>query len=127
LLWFASGPAIAALGAAPTGFGYSLFYPGLGIEAMRRAPPQSRGLAMGTYTVFLDVALGFGSPLLGLIAGRAGLGTAFLVTAIIVACAAIVAVLLLVSPASEGIRRENLCRCARFEFVSCVVGLCGRH
>jgi MFS family permease len=99
LLWFASGPAIAALGAALTGFGYSLVYPGLGVEAVRRAPPQSRGLAMGAYTVFLDVALGFGSPLLGLIAGRAGLGTVFLVTAIIVACAAIVAVLLLVSPA----------------------------
>ena len=99
LLWFACGPAIAALGAALTGFGYSLVYPGLGVEAVRRAPPQSRGLAMGAYTVFLDVALGFGSPLLGLIAGRAGLGTVFLVTAIIVACAAIVAVLLLVSPA----------------------------
>jgi predicted MFS family arabinose efflux permease len=54
---------------------------------------------MGAYTVFLDVALGLGSPLLGLIAGRAGLGTVFLVTAIIVACAAVVAVLLLVSPA----------------------------
>ena len=54
---------------------------------------------MGAYTVFLDVALGFGSPLLGLIAGWAGLGTVFLVTAIIVACAAIIAVRLLVSPA----------------------------
>jgi hypothetical protein len=27
---------------------------------------------MGAYTVFLDVALGFGSPALGLIAGRFG-------------------------------------------------------
>src|SRR3954467_1055208 len=99
LLWFAPGPVIAALGAALTGFGYSLVYPGLGVEAVRRAPPQSRGLAMGAYTVFLDVALGFGSPLLGLIAGGAGLGAVFLVTAILVACAAIIAVRLLVSPA----------------------------
>jgi hypothetical protein len=41
-----------------TGFGYSLVYPG----CVRRAPPESRGLAMVAYTVFL------GSPALGLIA-----------------------------------------------------------
>ena len=73
LIWFASKAVLAAAGAALTGFGYSLVYPGLGVEAVRRAPPQSRGLAMGAYTVFLDVALGFGSPALGLIAGWTGL------------------------------------------------------
>ena len=67
LIWFAASPMLAAAGAALTGFGYSLVYPGLGVEAVRRTPPQSRGLAMGAYTVFLDVALGFGSPALGLI------------------------------------------------------------
>ena len=72
LIWLASGPVMAAAGAALTGFGYSLVYPGLGVEAVRRAPPESRGLAMGIYTAFLDVALGFGSPALGLIAGWAG-------------------------------------------------------
>ena len=55
------------------------------VEAVRHAPPQSRGLAMGAYTVFLDMALGFGSPALGLIAGWAGPSAAFLATAIIVA------------------------------------------
>ena len=84
LIWFASNPVLAAAGAALTGFGYSLVYPGLGVEAVRRAPPQSRGLAMGAYTVFLDVALGFGSPALGLIAGWTGLGSVFLVSAILV-------------------------------------------
>ena len=58
LIWFAINPILAAAGAALTGFGYSLVYPGLGVEAVRRTPPQSRGLAMGAYTVFLDVALG---------------------------------------------------------------------
>jgi len=56
LIWFASNPVLAAAGAALTGFGYSLVYPGLGVEAVRRAPPQNRGLAMGAYTVFLTGA-----------------------------------------------------------------------
>jgi MFS family permease len=73
LIWYASSRSVATLGASLAGFGYSLVYPGLGVEAVRRAPPQSRGLAMGAYTGFLDVALGFGSPVLGLIAGRFGL------------------------------------------------------
>jgi MFS family permease len=91
LIWFASSSVLAAAGAALTGFGYSLVYPGLGVEAVRRAPPQSRGLAMGAYTVFLDVALGFGSPALGLLAGWKGLGSVFLASAIVVLCAAVVA------------------------------------
>jgi predicted MFS family arabinose efflux permease len=95
LIWFASNPVLAATGAALTGFGYSLVYPGLGVEAVRRTPPQSRGLAMGAYTVFLDVALGFGSPLLGLIAGWRGLGSVFLVSAIIALGAAVIAAWLL--------------------------------
>ena len=64
LIWLAPDRASGAAGAAFTGFGYALVYPGLGVEAVRRAPAQSRGLAMGAYTVFLDVALGVGSPVL---------------------------------------------------------------
>jgi MFS family permease len=60
--------ALALAGAALTGFGYSLVYPGLRVEAIRRVAPQNRGLAMGAYTAFLDVALGFGIPALGLLA-----------------------------------------------------------
>ena len=33
---------------------------------------------MGAYTVFLDVALGFGTPALGLLASRAGIGSCFM-------------------------------------------------
>lgn len=71
--WFA----LALTGAALAGLGYSLVYPGLGVEAARLMPKQSRGLAMGAYTAFLDVALGFGTPLLGFVGDRAGLGTVF--------------------------------------------------
>ena len=87
---------MGTLGAALTGMGYALVYPGLGVEAVRRAPPESRGLGMGAYTVFLDVALGFGSPVLGLIAGWAGLGAVFSASAVAVLAAAGIAVRLLV-------------------------------
>jgi hypothetical protein len=37
---------------------------------------------MGAYTAFLDVALGFGTPVLGFLAERAGLGSAFVASAL---------------------------------------------
>jgi MFS family permease len=77
LIWIAPSFALALTGAALTGFGYSLVYPGLGVEAVRLVPAQSRGLAMGAYTAFLDVALGFGTPALGFLADHVGLGAAF--------------------------------------------------
>jgi MFS family permease len=101
LIWLASGPAVAAAGAVLTGFGYALVYPGLGAEAVRRAPPESRGLAMGTYTAFLDLALGFGSPALGLIAAWAGLGSVFLASTLVVLCAAAIAARLLQAPSLQ--------------------------
>jgi MFS family permease len=76
LLWLASGRILAATGAALAGFGYSLVYPGLGIEAVRRSPSESRGLAMGAYTACLDLALGIAGPVLGLVASGTGLGAA---------------------------------------------------
>jgi MFS family permease len=72
----------ALAGAALTGFGYSLVYPALGVEAVRSVPAQNHGLAMGAYTAFLDVALGFGTPVLGFLAERAGLGSAFIASAL---------------------------------------------
>ena len=83
LLWLADLPELALLGAALTGIGFSLVYPGFGVEAMLRVPPQSRGLAMGAYTAFLDLALGVGGPALGLVANSAGLPTVFLVGALV--------------------------------------------
>jgi MFS family permease len=102
LIWLAPGRELATAGAALAGFGYSLVYPGLGVEAVRRAPPESRGLAMGAYTVFLDVALGFGSPALGLIAGMAGLGSVFFASALIVLGGAVIALRLLHTSSPQG-------------------------
>jgi predicted MFS family arabinose efflux permease len=83
------------IGAGLTGFGYSLVYPGFGVEAVRRAPAESRGLAMGAYTAFLDVALAGASPLLGLVAAASDIGTVFLVGALSVVCAAPIALRLM--------------------------------
>lgn len=91
LVWAASSPAMAVAGAALTGLGYSLVYPGLGIEAVRRAPPESRALAMGAFTACLDLALGIANPALGLVAARWGIASIFLVSACVVAAAAAVA------------------------------------
>lgn len=99
LIWLATRPELALLGAALTGFGFSLVYPGFGVEAVRRVPPQSRGLAMGAYTAFLDAAQGLASPALGLIARGAGLSAVFLASAITVLSAIVVASWLLVHPA----------------------------
>jgi MFS family permease len=95
LIWFASSAELAFAGAVLTGFGYSLVYPGFGVEAVRRAPPQSRGLAMGAYTAFLDLALGLASPALGLVANEAGIAAVFLASTLVVMCAAGIAVRLL--------------------------------
>jgi MFS family permease len=102
LIWLAPGRSVAMAGAALAGFGYSLVYPGLGVEAVRCAPPQSRGLAMGAYTAFLDVAFGFGSPALGLIAARFGLDAAFLVSALIALGAAAIPMRLLFARTVNG-------------------------
>ena len=88
LIWHASGPIAALVGVTITGFGYSLVFPGLGVEAMRLAPLNSRGVAMGTFTAFLDLGLGLASPILGLIADVSGLSAVFLVSAGVVACTA---------------------------------------
>lgn len=87
----ASSALLATLGAALGGFGYSLVYPGFGVVAVSRIAPTQRGLAMGLFTAFLDVAMAVGSPLLGWIGACAGLATLFLASAIIVLGAAGVA------------------------------------
>jgi MFS family permease len=92
--WFA----LALTGAALAGLGYSLVYPGLGVEAARLMPSESRGLAMGAYTAFLDVALGFGTPALGLLGDHAGLSAVFGASMLAALGAAAVAAMLVPKP-----------------------------
>lgn len=82
ILGMATSGTIATIGAVIAGAGFSLVFPSLGLEAVRRAPAEQRGLAMGTYNAFLDLTLGLGSPLLGWLGGHAGLGSVFVASGI---------------------------------------------
>jgi MFS family permease len=73
---------IAILGAAIAGAGFSLVFPSLGVEAVRRVTPANRGLAMGTYNAFTDLTLGIGTPALGFLASKAGIAAVFGASAI---------------------------------------------
>lgn len=74
-------PWVALLGTAVTGFGYSLVFPALGVEAVRRVPAESRGVALGAFLACFDLGLGAAGPVTGLVAGGFGLPAAFLAAA----------------------------------------------
>jgi MFS family permease len=98
LIWQAGHVRTAYIGAAFTGFGYSLAFPGFGVEAVRRAPPQSRGVAMGAFMAFLDMSLGVTGPSAGAIANAAGVNSVYLAGAVAVALSTIVAMALIINP-----------------------------
>ncbi|TGP85969.1 MULTISPECIES: arabinose transporter [unclassified Mesorhizobium] len=91
LMGLARSSVLASSGAALAGLGYSLVYPALGVEAVGGTSPESRGLAMGIYTAFLDVAMALGSPALGWAADRAGLSVVFFISAGVTFCTTAIA------------------------------------
>jgi MFS family permease len=111
VLWAAPWASLALVGAAITGFGYSLVYPAFGLEAIRRAPLGSRGLAIGAYTAFLDLALGLGSPALGFVGNFAGVGAIFLVSGVVVLGAAAIAVRVGASMPQRGLAPTRIAAC----------------
>ena len=98
LIWQSPNVAMAYVGAAFTGFGYSLAFPSFGVEAVRRAPPQSRGVAMGAFIAFLDISLGITGPAAGAIANATSVSTVYLASAVTVALSTVVALYLVVNP-----------------------------
>jgi MFS family permease len=86
LLWLAPNAELALAGAALSGFGFSLVFPALGVEAVNLVPASSRGAAVGAYSLFIDLSLGITGPLAGAIAAGFGFASIFLFAAL-AACA----------------------------------------
>lgn len=78
LIWLASHPATAIVGAATAGFGFAMLFPALGMIVVDLAPPQNRGAAIGAYSMFTDVALCVTGPIAGILASRTGYPAPFL-------------------------------------------------
>ncbi len=81
IIWLAMSPAEALSGAIITGLGYSLVFPSLGIEAMRRVSHENRGMVIGTFTACFDLGLAGAGPLAGIVASSFSLPAVFMVAA----------------------------------------------
>jgi predicted MFS family arabinose efflux permease len=87
LIGSASTPVLALLGAVLTGAGYSLVFPSLGVEALKRVVGENRGLVLGAYLASFDLGLALAGPSAGAVARSYGLNAAFFVAAAASICA----------------------------------------
>jgi MFS family permease len=87
ILWLSGSPWVAMVAAALSGFGFSLVFPAIGVEAVERVPEQNRGSALGVYTGFSDVSFFLVGPAAGAIIGAFGYASAFLFALICVVIA----------------------------------------
>ncbi len=78
LIATAAAPLVAAAGAGLAGLGYSLVFPSLAVEAVRRVPAESRGIALAAFLACFDFGLGASGPLMGLVASVSSLPMAFI-------------------------------------------------
>ncbi|WP_072348835.1 MULTISPECIES: MFS transporter [unclassified Pseudomonas] len=83
LLWLAPTTAFALVGAGLAGFGLSLVYPALGVEAIKQVPNTSRGAGLSAYAVFFDLALAIAGPLMGAVALNQGYSSIFFCAALL--------------------------------------------
>lgn len=82
-LWHAAaGVWVATVALA---IGMSLLFPALFSLAVTRAPEEERSQAVGTFSVFFDLASGVGAPLLGLVVSLSSEQGAFLVSGLVAA------------------------------------------
>ncbi len=89
LIWAAPNPWLAGTGALLTGAGFSLVFPALGVEAVKRVPQPNQGAALGTYSAFLDLGLSLAGPAAGLVMSHMGMPYIYLGAALMAALAAL--------------------------------------
>ncbi|SFW39427.1 MFS transporter [Chitinophaga sancti] len=94
ILWQAYSPHIALAGAGIAGFGFSLVFPALGVEAVKLVPASNKGAALGGYGVFIDLSLGITGPLVGLVESTFGMGHIFMFSMVMVFTGFIIAILI---------------------------------
>jgi len=87
LLWRSNTPAVALTGASLGGFGFSLVFPAIGVEAVKRVPENNRGTALGVFTAFADVSFFLVGPIAGAVIGWFGYSSVFLFALLSVLCA----------------------------------------
>jgi predicted MFS family arabinose efflux permease len=85
---------MAFAGAALAGCGYSLVFPALGVEAVKRVAENNRGSALGVYTAFADVSFFLVGPLAGAVIGLYEYASVFLFALVSVIAALGIAVVL---------------------------------
>ena len=76
-------PAGVYVGTVLLAFAQTFLFPALFALVVDRAPDKERSHAIGSFSMFFDLAFGFGAPLIGLIGDLTSLGTGFLVSAMI--------------------------------------------
>ena len=80
-------PMGAYVGAAILAVAQTFLFPALFALVVDRAPDAERSQAIGSFSVFFDLAFGVGGPMIGAIADQSSLGVGFLVCAAISAMA----------------------------------------
>ena len=63
---------VALSGTGVSGCGFALVFPALGIEALKTVADHDHGAALGSYTTFLDWAMGITGPIAGFIVRKFG-------------------------------------------------------
>lgn len=77
-------PLWTLVGAALTGLGFSLVFPALGVEAIKKVDQSQQGSALAAYGLFIDISLGITGPLIGFVANNVGMTSIYPFSAIIV-------------------------------------------
>ena len=78
ILFLATTPFVALIGAGITGIGFSLIFPALGVKAVSLVSDSNKGAALAGYGLFIDISLGITGPMVGGVISLFGMHSLFL-------------------------------------------------